>query len=124
MNCDTASIDVSSVIWVVTQNKIGLFQVEPTIRYNINNDGSLRISALEIVDEEFYACGYLDAKNYFVSKSTYFVFIKGIFKFFFLIKSKYTFRSFVLVLPSLRLLLGNQLLNGNQEQSKANETFL
>ena len=64
-------------IWVVTQNKIGLFQVEPSARYNINSDGSLKISGLEIADEEFYACGYLDAQNDFVTRSTYFVFVKG-----------------------------------------------
>jgi hypothetical protein len=78
LSCNTDSINVSSVIWVVTQNKIGLFQVEPSTRYNINNDGSLRISALEIIDEEYYACGYLASNNDFMSKSTFFVFIKGI----------------------------------------------
>ena len=73
LKCNTSLIDAS--IWVVTQNKIGLFQVEPSNRYNINSD--LRISGLEIADEEYYACGYLDNGNNFVSISTYFVFVKG-----------------------------------------------
>jgi hypothetical protein len=80
LSCNTSSIVVNSVIWVVTQNKIGLFQVEPSTRYIINKDGSLKISALEIVDEEYYACGYQASNNDFVSKATYFVFIKGILK--------------------------------------------
>ncbi len=73
LKCNTSLIDAS--IWVVTQNKIGLFQVEPSNRYNINSD--LRISGLEIADEEYYACGYLDNGNNFVTISTYFVFVKG-----------------------------------------------
>ena len=77
LSCNTSSIVVNSVIWVVTQNKIGLFQVEPSTRYNINNDGSLRISGLEIADEEYFACVYMDSNNDFVTRSTFFVFPKG-----------------------------------------------
>jgi hypothetical protein len=76
--CNTTSIDASLIIWLVTQNKIGLYQVEPSDRYNIKSDGRLDISGLESVDEEYYVCGYLNSKNNFVTRSTYVVFIKGI----------------------------------------------
>ncbi len=68
---------MNASIWVVTQNKIGLFQVDPSARNNINSDGSLRISGLEIADEEYYACGLMDSNNNFVIRSTYLVFVKG-----------------------------------------------
>ena len=76
--CDTQSISPSSVIWLVTQNKMGLYVIDgSTSGYQVNNDGSLLIQSLNLLNEEYYTCGFLDSNGNLFTRSIYLVFVKS-----------------------------------------------
>ena len=73
--CDNQTLG-EDILWVVTQNKSGLFAVDPTEgKYEYLENGTLHIKVLTLADEEFYACGYVDGS--FRVVSTFSLFIKG-----------------------------------------------
>ena len=73
--CDNQTLG-EDILWVVTQNRSGLFAIDPTEgKYEYLANGTLLIKALTLADEEFYACGYVD--GYYHVVSTFSLFIKG-----------------------------------------------
>jgi hypothetical protein len=78
LNCDTTSAGSNNIIWIQTIDQDGLYYSELNNRvYTTNNGRVLNFYNVTTVDEEYYACGYVNSEQDFVLLKSYYIKVEG-----------------------------------------------
>lgn len=81
LKCNISSLSNNTqTFWLVTKNKTDYYEIEDVEnKYSKSSDGALNITNIDLIDEEFYFCAYLNTAQEPVVLSEYFLFVKGLY---------------------------------------------